>query len=174
MTATQAEHSVQLKWRALVVSRSGFYAHQRRLPSDRQVVDEALTKQGATIRTVSKETYGAPRIHAKLAENGLQVGRKRIQRLMRARGLRGVNRRQFTVTTECDPRARPARYRLDRNFQADAPNVLWIPDITRVPTWASFLYLAVVLGAFSRRVIGWAMGTQQKTQLGDRYFIRFE
>lgn len=165
MTANQAEYSVQMMSRTLGVSRSGFYAYHSRLPSVRQVADERLSKRIAAIHKASKETYGAPRIHAELADEGIQVGRKRVERLMLANGLRGVSRRKFVVTTERDPRVRPAADLVDRNFYADAPNVLWVADITYVPTWAGFLYLVVVLDAFSRRVIGWAMGTRQRTQL---------
>ena len=165
MTANQAEYSIQLMSRTLGVSRSGFYAYQCRPPSARQVADDALTDRIAAIHEASKQTYGAPRIHAELADEGVHVGRKRIERLMKAKGLRGVSRRKFVVTTERDPRARPASDLVDRNFYADAPNVLWVADITYEPTWAGFLYLAVVLDAFSRRVIGWAMGTRQRTQL---------
>ena len=165
MTANQAEYSIQLMSRTLGVSRSGFYAHHSRPPSTRQVTDDALTNRVATIYKASNQTYGAPRIHAELAEDGINVCRKRIERLMKARGLRGVSRRKFVVTTERNPRARPASDLVDRNFYADAPNVLWVADITYVPTWAGFLYLAVVLDAFSRRIIGWAMGKDQKAQL---------
>jgi putative transposase len=165
MTANQAEYPIQMMSRTLGVSRSGFYAWQSRPPSARQIADEALSKRIAAIHAASKETYGAPRIHAELADEGTQVGRKRVERLMLAKGLRGVSRRKFVVTTERDPRVRPAADLVDRNFYADAPNVLWVADITFVPTWAGFLYLAVVLDAFSRRVIGWAMGTRQRTQL---------
>lgn len=165
MTANQAEYSVQLMSRTLGVSRSGFYAYRSRPPCARQVADGGLTDRIATIHKASKQTYGAPRIHAELAEDGINVGRKRIERLMKAKGLRGVSRRKFVVTTERDPRARPASDLVDRNFYADAPNVLWVADITYVPTWAGFLYLAVVLDAFSRRIIGWAMGNDQKAQL---------
>ena len=141
------------------------HAYHSRPPRDRQVADEALSKRIARIHKASKETYGAPRIHAELAEDGIQVGRKRIERLVKATGLRGVSRRKFVITTERDPRSRPAGDLVDRNFYADAPNVLWVADITYVPTWAGFLYLAVVLDAFSRRIIGWAMGNDQKAQL---------
>ena len=165
MTANQAEYSVQLMSRTLGVSRSGFYAYHNRPLSDRQIADEALTDRIATIHKASKETYGAPRIHAELAEDGILVGRKRIERLMKAKGLRGISRRKFVVTTERDPRVRPATDLVDRNFYADAPNVLWVADITYVPTWSGFLYLAVVLDAFSRKIIGWAMGNTQKAQL---------
>ena len=124
-----------------------------------------LSERIAAIHEASKETYGAPRIHAELADEGIFVGRKRVERLMLAKGLRGVSRRKFVVTTERDPRVRPAADLVDRNFYADAPNVLWVADITFVPTWTGLLYLAIVLDAFSRRVIGWAMGTRQRTQL---------
>ena len=126
MTANQAEYSVQMMSRTLGVSRSGFYAYHSRLPSVRQVADERLSKRIAAIHRASKETYGAPRIHAELADEGIQVGRKRVERLMLANGLRGVSRRKFVVTTERDPRVRPAADLVDRNFYADAPNVLWV------------------------------------------------
>ncbi|MBM7066575.1 IS3 family transposase [Actibacterium sp. 188UL27-1] len=119
MTANQAEYSVQVMSRTLGVSRSGFYAHHSRPPSARQAADDALTDRIVTIHEVSKETYGAPRIHAELADEGVHVGRKRIERLMKAKGLRGVSRRKFVVTTERDPRARSASDLVDRNFYAD-------------------------------------------------------
>lgn len=165
MTANQAEYSVQTMSRTLGVSRSGFYAHHSRPPSARSVADEALGKRIAKIHEASKETYGAPRMHAELADEGVSVGRKRIERLMKAKGLRGVSRRKFIVTTQRNPRVRPASDLVDRNFYADAPNVLWVADIISVPTWAGFLYLAVVLDAYSRCIIGWAMGNTQKAQL---------
>lgn len=151
--------------RTLGVSRSGFYAHHSRPPSSRQVAYEALIERIAAIHKASKETYGAPRSHAELADECIHVGRIRIERLMKAMGLRGVSRRKFVVTTERDPRVRRATDLVDRNFYADAPNVLWVADITYVPTWSGFLYLAVVLDAFSRKIIGWAMGNTQKAQL---------
>nr|WP_239479949.1 IS3 family transposase [Actibacterium sp. 188UL27-1] len=165
ITANQAEYSVQMMSHTLGVSRSGFHAYLNRPPSDRQVADDALTDQIAAIHEGSKQTYGAPRIHAELADEGVHVGRKRIERLMKANGLRGVSRRKFVVTTERDPRARPASDLVDHNFYADAPNVLWVSDITYAPTWAGFLYLTVVLDAFSRRIIGWAIENDRKAQL---------
>ena len=125
MTANQADYSVQLMSRTLGVSRSGFYAYHSRPPSVRQVADDVLSDRIVAIHEASKETYGAPRIHAELADEGVHVGRKRIERLMKAKGLRGVSRRKFVVTTERDPRAQPASDLVDRNFYADAPNVLW-------------------------------------------------
>lgn len=165
MTANQADYSIQMMSRTLGVSRSGFYAHHIRPPSARSMADKALSERITKIHEASKETYGAPRIHAELIDEGTSTGRKRVERLMKANGLRGVSRRKFVVTTQRDPRVRPASDLVDRNFYADAPNVLWVADITYVPTWAGFLYLAVVLDAFSRRIIGWAMGNTQKAQL---------
>ena len=113
----------------------------------------------------SRGTYGAPRIHAELAAKGIHVGRKRIARAMRAAGLAGVSRRKGPRTTQRRQGARPAPDLVERNFTAERPDQLWVADITYVPTWAGFLYLAVVLDAFSRRVVGWAMATHLRTQL---------
>jgi len=165
MTANQAGYSIQLMSRTLGVSRSGFYAHTVREPCARSIVDAKLAKRIKAIHSASRETYGAPRIHAELADEGITVGRKRVERLMKAKGLRGVSRRRFVTTTVRDNRVRPAKDLVDRNFYAEAPNVLWVADITYVPTWAGFLYLAVVLDAFSRKIVGWAMGTDLKAQI---------
>ena len=119
----------------------------------------------AAIHKASRETYGAPRIQAELIDEGIHVGRKRVERLMKAAGIAGVSRRKGTRTTFRDERTRPACDLVDRNFHAEEPNQLWVADITYVPTWAGFLYLAVVLDAFSRRIVGWAMGHNLKAQL---------
>lgn len=165
MTVNQAVYPVQLMAKVLGVSRSGFYAWQRRAPSTRSVADAALSVRIAEIHTVSKQTYGAPRIHAELADEGVSVGRKRVARLMKAAALTGVSRRKGTRTTFRDARVRPVNDLVDRNFRADEPNQLWVADITYVPTWAGFIYLSVVLDAFSRRIVGWAMGHDLKAQL---------
>lgn len=117
------------------------------------------------IHSASRQTYGAPRIHAELTDEGIGVGRKRVERLMKAAGLKGASRRRSIRTTIRDDRVRPTSDLVDRNFYAHEPNVLWVADITYVPTWAGFLYLAVVLDAFSRRIVGWAMGHNLKAQL---------
>lgn len=93
------------------------------------------------------------------------MGRKRVARLMRAAGLRGVSRRRFAVTTQSDQRVRPAPDRVERSFTADAPDQLYVGDITYIPTWEGFLYLATVLDVFSRRVVGWAMADHLRTEL---------
>lgn len=165
MMSNQAEFPIEIMSRSMGVSRSGFYAWQSREPSARDVADRELTDLIRQIHAASRESYGAPRIHAELADSGVHVGRKRVERLMKAAGLVGVSRRRGTRTTIRDERVRPSADLVDRNFYTDQPNVLWVADITYVPTWAGFLYLAVVLDAFSRRIVGWAMGTNLKTQL---------
>lgn len=150
--------------RVLAVSASGYYAWIRRPRSARAIADAALTELIRAAHTASKGTYGAPRIRVELAANGVCVGKKRIARLMRAAGLAGVSRRRGVVTTWRDG-GRQAPDLVDRNFTADRPNSLWVADITYVPTWAGFLYLAVVLDAFSRRIVGWSMATSLATQL---------
>ena len=165
MTANQATFPVKTMARTFSVSRSGFYAYVDRAPCARALADARLTNRIKGVHQASRETYGAPRIHAELADDGIQVGRKRVERLMKAAGLKGVSRRKFVTTTMRDERVRPAQDLVDRNFYAAAPNLLWVADITYVPTWAGFLYLAVVLDAFSRRIVGWAMGHDLKAQL---------
>ena len=151
--------------RLLGVSASGYYAWQGRRPSARAAGDAALLEHIREAHEQSYGTYGAPRIHAELAAKGIHVGRKRIARLMRAAGLAGVSRRKGPRTTQRRQGARPAPDLVERNFTAERPDQLWVADITYVPTWAGFLYLAVVLDAFSRRVVGWAMATHLRTQL---------
>ena len=165
MTASQAMFSITTMSKTLGVSRSGFYAWRERAASARSKADAALTARIRAIHKASSQTYGAPRIHAELVDDGVRVGRKRVERLMKAAGIAGVSRRKSARTTARDERLRPASDLVDRNFHADEPNRLWVADITYVPTWAGFLYLAVVLDAFSRRIVGWAMGHDLKAQL---------
>jgi len=165
VTAHQAFHRVATTCRVLGVSPSGYYAWRKRPLSPRARADVELAAEIQAIHRESRGTYGAPRIHAELAAQGIHVGRKRVARLMRGAGLQGVSRRKSCRTTVRDETARPAPDLVDRDFQAAGPDRLWVADITYVPTWAGFLYLAVVLDAWSRRVIGWAMDTHLRTEL---------
>jgi len=165
MTANQAMFPISTMCKTLGVSRSGYYAWRERAPSIRSLADAELTVRIKAIHQASRETYGAPRVHAELADEGIQMGRKRVERLMRAAGIAGVSRRKAARTTFRNERVRPACDLVNRNFTANEPNQLWVADITYVPTWAGFLYLAVVLDAFSRRIVGWAMGHNLATQL---------
>jgi len=129
------------------------------------MANRLLTEQIRAVHTHSYGTYGAPRVHAELRAEGVAVGYHRVGRLMRAAKLAGVSRRRFVVTTRRDEQARPAPDRVERNFTAHAPDRLWVADITYIPTWEGFLYLAVVLDVFSRRVVGWAMAVHLRTEL---------
>ena len=165
MTAHQALHRVLPMCRTLGVSPSGYYAWRKRELSDRAKADVELSAEIQAIHRESRGTYGAPRIHAELAARGVRLGQKRVARLMRGAGLHGVSRRKQFRTTVRDATARPAPDLVDRQFTAAGPNQLWVADITYVPTGAGFLFLAVVLDAWSRRVVGWAMETHLRTEL---------
>ncbi len=165
MKANQACHRVRMMCRVLGVSPSGYYAWAERRPSARAQRDEELVQRIRDIHATSRGTYGVPRMHAELAAEGTHVGRKRVARLMRAAQLEGVTRRRKYTTTIRDGSARQAPDLVARQFKADGPNRLWVADITYIPTWAGFLYLAVVLDAWSRRVVGWAMETHLRTEL---------
>jgi putative transposase len=164
VTAHQAVHRIATMCRVLGVSSSGYYAWRKRPLAPRARADVALTAQIQVVHRESRRTYGAPRIHADLAAQGVRVGRKRIARLMRTVGLQGVSRRKVRTTVR-DATARPAPDLVDRQFTVEGPDRLWVADITYVPTWAGFLYLAVVLDAWSRRVVGWAMETHLRMEL---------
>ena len=151
--------------RVFAVSSSGYYAWAKREPSARAIRDAQLTARIRFYHARSRGAYGAPNILEDLREEGVRVGKKRVARLMKADGLRGVCRRKWVVTTTRDADAQPAADLVQRQFAADAPNRLWVADITYIPTWAGFLYLAVVLDAFSRRIIGWAMAEHLRTEL---------
>jgi putative transposase len=151
--------------RLLGISTSGYYSWRRRKPSARSQSDAELTAKIRRYYDASDGIYGAPKIHADLVAEGIRVGRKRVARLMRAAGLRGVSRRKWVRTTIRDESQRPAPDLVDRDFSATGPNRLWLADITYVPTWAGFLYLAVVLDVWSRRIVGWAMKTTLRTEL---------
>jgi len=151
--------------RVLGVSTSGYYAWRQRPPSLRDQEDAHLMVWIREIHTRSKGTYGAPRIHTELADEGVRVGRKRVARLLRAADLQGVSRRKRPRTTDRQPAAQSVPDLVERDFTADGPDELWVADITYVATWAGFLYLAVVVDAWSRRVVGWAMANHLRTQL---------
>jgi putative transposase len=151
--------------RVLGVSPSGYYAWRNRPASARARADAALSARLRALHARSRGTYGAPRLQAELAAQGARVSRKRVARLMRAVGLVGVSRRKAFHTTVRDPDAPSVPDLVQRDFTAPAPNRLWVADITYIPTWSGFLYLAVVVDAFSRRVVGWAMALHLRTEL---------
>jgi len=165
MKAQEHRFPIARMSRVLEVSRSGFYAWSNRRPSQRAREDGRLAAEIRKIHEESHGTYGAPRIHAELRARGTHVGRKRVARIMRQEGIRGASRRRWTCTTVRDRRAAVAPDLVKRDFRAQGPNQLWVADITYVPTWAGFLYVAVVLDAWSRRVVGWAFATHLRVEL---------
>ena len=165
MKANQACYPVATQCRVLGVSPSGYYAWLDRTPSAQRVVDDLLLERIRAIHSDSRGTYGAPRIHVELVEEGWHIGRKRVARLMREAGIEGVSRRKWICPTQRRPDARPAPDLVERDFTADKPDQLYVADITYVPTWAGFLFLAVVLDACTRRIVGWSMAGHLRTQL---------
>jgi putative transposase len=163
--AHQADYPVAMLCRVLEVSPSGYYAWCKRPPSARRQADMLLGDRIEAFHRQSRCTYGRPKIHADLKDEGIAVSGKRVARLMRERGIYGVSRRKGTFTTIRNRDARPAPDLVDRNFRAERPDQLWVADITYIPTWAGFLYLAIVLDVFSRRVVGWAMANHLRTEL---------
>ncbi len=165
MKANRANFAIATQCRVLGVSASGYYAWMLRPPSARRVIDAVLLERIRAIHQKSRGTYGAPRIHAELVDEGWHIGRKRVARLMCEAGLEGASRRKWISTTQRRLDARPAPDLVERDFTADGPDQLYVADITYVPTWAGFLFLAVVLDVCTRRVVGWAMANHLRTEL---------
>jgi putative transposase len=166
MSANQACFPIATMARVLGVSKAGYHAWLRRPPSSHAVADAALLKRVRTVHATSRQTYGAPRVHAELRAQGERHGRKRIARLMRQAGLVGASHRDGgPITTRRAKDARPAPDLVDRDFAASGPNQLWVADITYVPTATGFLYLAVVLDAWSRKIVGWSMANHLRAEL---------
>jgi len=156
---------VALTCRLLGVSPSGFYAWLQRKPSARDRADAVLTERIQAIHKTSKGTYGRPRIHAELRFSGHVAGVKRVAKLMRRAGIEGVSRRKGRRTTIRGRDRHGIPDLVDRDFTATKPDQLWVADITYVPTWSGFVFLAVVVDAFSRKVVGWSMAGHMRTDL---------
>jgi transposase InsO family protein len=157
VAAHASEYPVTLLCRVLGLARSGYYAWRVCSHSARQECDQQLTSQIQTIFTDSRRTYGSPRIHAELQAQGIRTARKRVARLMRHAQLCARPRRRHVRTTDSRHSEPVALNLLARTFQAEAPNRVWLADITYLPTHEGWLYLAVVLDLFARRVVGWSM-----------------
>lgn len=157
MREHEAIFAVQRMCRGLRVSRSGYYAWRRRPSSARAQANAALVERIRTVHAGSRQTYGAPRIHAELQAQGQGCGRHRVARLMRRHGIVAKMTRRFRLTMRSKNNPPPAPNRLQVPFVAGQANRQWVADLTFIPTRAGWLYLAVVLDVFSRRVVGWAM-----------------
>jgi putative transposase len=166
IAAEKAHHPVVRLCRVLGVSTSGFYAWVGRQPSERARADARLLDQVRAAHLDSHCTYGAPRVHAELRATGTRVGRKRVARPMRTAGLAGRCPKRFRRTTipSDAPAAEPPDL-VRRDFRPSGPDRLWVADITYVRTWEGWLYLAVILDAFSRRVVGWALADHLRAEL---------
>lgn len=163
--AERASFSISFSCRVLGVSRSGYYRWINSGPSTRDVSDATLSVEIRTIHQRHKGRYGSPRIHRELRETGHRVGRKRVARLMRENALFGHKRRRFRHTTNSRHHHRIAPNLVARDFQVETPNHTWVGDITYVPTRDGWVYLAVLIDLFARRVVGWAMSDQIDTSL---------
>jgi putative transposase len=164
--AERAEHAVTTMCRALKVSDSAYYAWRKASPSARALADAVISEKITGIHRDSRGTYGVPRVHFELAaDHDIRCGRKRVARLMRAAGLQGVHRRRRIGLTRRDPNAEPSDDLVERNFDPGEPNRLWVADITQQRTWEGWLYVAVVIDAFSRRVVGLAIDDHLRTEL---------
>jgi putative transposase len=166
IAAKKAEHSIKIMCRVLEVSRSGFHAWAAREPSARAVADAALTDRIAEIHGDSRKTYGSPRVHAELRlEDGVRVGRKRVDRLMRLAELSGQLKRRRGKTTIGVQGVRTAPDLVERDFNPTTINRLWAADITYIRTWEGWLYLASVMDLYSRRIVGWAIADHLRAEL---------
>jgi putative transposase len=161
----QTRFDITVMARVLGVSSEAYRAWRRRGLSARKQEDAVLREEIKVIHENSKRTYGAPRVKASLQKNGKHVSRARTNRLMREAGCETKYKRKYVNTTNSKHSNSVAENKLNREFQADKPNQKWVTDITYLPTTEGWLYLAVVLDLFSRRIIGWAFATTLETQL---------
>lgn len=150
-------YSVRMMCSLQRVSRSGYYAWRVRPESERDKTDRDLTRTIRRIHAQSKGTYGSPRIRAELCAEGLTHGRHKVARLMRLAGIQGCPQRRFKVTTQSDPSHPVAKNLLKQDFSASSANQRWAADITYISTQQGWLYLAVVMDLYSRRIVGWSM-----------------
>ncbi len=159
------QYPVILICKVLEVSPSGYYAWRIRPESARSRADRLLKKEIRSIFDKSRETYGSPRIHDELRDRGIRCGRKRVARLMKQDQLEPKKARRFRVTTVSSEIHEKAPNILNRHFAVDAPDTAWVGDITYLWTAEGWLYLAVILDLYSRRVIGWALSTRMTQEL---------
>lgn len=164
--AQKANFPITVMCEVLGVTPSGFHAWCGRPPSTRALADAALTATIRAIHAESRGTYGSPRVHAELRlGHGVACGRTRVERLMAAAGLVGVHRRRRQGCTRRDDSQAPSDDLVKRRFTAEGPDRLWIADVTEHRTWEGKLYLAVVLDAFSRRVVGWSIADHLRAEI---------
>jgi len=165
VSANRATYPVATMCRVLEVSTSGYYAWLKRARSERSREDTLLTDRIRRIHLRSRGTYGAPRIHAELRDEGVHVGRKRVARLMQVAGVQGVSRRRYPRRTLRKAGARAVPDLVGRDFVAARRNKLWVADITNISAWTGSVYPAVVVDTWCRQVVGWSMATHLRIEL---------
>ena len=164
--AEKASYPIALMCACLSVSRSGYYAWESRPESGRVLDDKHMAGEVEAVFKASRRTYGYPRIHRDLQNKGRRIGRHRVARLMREKGLQSIHRRRFRVaTTQADPAHQAAENTLNRQFKVEKPNDVWVADITCVPTAEGWLYLALLVDLYARRIVGWSMDDHMRTEL---------
>jgi transposase InsO family protein len=164
------EYPIRVLCETLGVSLSGYYAWKKRPLSQHQREDQQLAERIQAVYHANRQVYGSPRIHVQLRDQGISISRKRVARLMREQGLSASRRRHRTITTRSELGARVAPNLLNQEFTASRPNEKWTGDITAIWTYEGWLYLAVVLDLYSRRVIGWARAATQDEALIEKAF----
>lgn len=166
ISAHAGEYAVKRMCRVLEVARSGYYAWRHRPVSQREQANQALLELIRAAYQTSRQTYGSPRVYAYLQQRGVICSRNRVARLMQKHQLVAKKaHRRYPVTTQQHPGARTAPNLLNQDFSAQAPNQKWVTDITYIDTSEGWLYLAIVLDLYSRRVVGWAMSERIDTHL---------
>lgn len=165
MTTHRAEFSLRAMGQVLKVSASGYYAWVDRPASRRQQEDEMLIEHIQHLHQRSRQTYGSPRIHADLQAMGFKVGRKRVARLMRRNGIRARQKQRYKTTTQRHPSRLSAPNLLHQDFDAEVVNEKWLADITYIDTYEGWLYLAAILDAYSRKIVGWSMSPSLQRRL---------
>jgi transposase InsO family protein len=165
VAAERAACPVRTLCRLVGVAVSGFYAWLHRGPAHRHEDDRRMSEKIAAIFAASRQTYGSPRVHAELRAQGIQVGRKRVERLMRASGLGITAQRRIPRTTNSRHDQPVAPNLLDRNFTADRPDTVWLADISYVPTGEGWLYLAAIKDMATREIVGWSIADHLRAEL---------
>lgn len=164
----KAQYPIVVLCDVLGVTRSGFYAWRSRPSSPKKIADAQLVIEIKAAMKRGRGAYGSPRVHRELRARGIRVSKKRIERLMRENGLVALQKRRFVHTTDSHHAFPIAPNVLDRNFDASGPNQAWVGDVTYIPTAEGWLYLAVLLDLFSRRVVGWATSETNDRELALR------
>jgi putative transposase len=172
INAQEVAFLIQAMCQALGVSRSGYYDWKERPEPSADVESVAMTGETAAAHKRSRGTYGSPRVHCDLRARGIRINRKRVERLMRERGLKGAQKRRFHCTTDSRHSLPIAPNTLDRDFDPPAPDRVWAGDVTYIATDEGWLYLAVMLDLFSRRVVGWSVSSSNDTALASEALLR--